>query len=303
MNYFITGGTGFTGTAITRRLLELNRNVSILARPGEPELFFGKVKYISGDPTTAGSWQDALTDQDVIINLAGSTIFRRWTGEARIIMRESRIKTTANLVEAIPSGQNRTTLISTSAVGYYGSRKDEILYEDSSRGTGFLADLASEWEETALEAENKGARVIIPRFGVVLGPGGGAMDKLIPLFKKWLGSPLGNGMQWFSWIHLDDLVNAIIFASDNKKMKGPMNTCSPNPVINREMTKILGRALGKPVFMPSVPRFALSAVMGEMGSLFLDSQRVIPKALLDAGFQFQYPLLEEAMRTIIHPQD
>jgi len=301
MKIFITGGTGFVGRSLTARLLESGHELTILtrslrhAKPLPP-----RASYLEGDPTKEGAWQESITRHDGVVNLAGASIFRRWTDAAKQVMRESRILTTTHIVEALKArGTNQTHLLSASAVGYYGFQEDEALDEQNAAGKGFLADLAGEWESAALEARESGVRVVLTRFGVVLGEGGGALEKMIPLFKWWLGSPLGNGKQWFSWIHRQDLANALAFLLEHDNMDGPVNCTAPRPVRNEEMTKILGEVLGKPTFMPAVPGFVLSAVLGEFGSILLKGQKVLPKKLMDAGFSFRFPELRGALEDLL----
>ena len=301
MRVFMTGGTGFVGSGLARRLSEDGHEVTVLARPSDrlPKLPDG-ASYLLGDPNEPGEWQAGIVGHDAIVNLAGASIFKRWTEANKRAIRESRLRTTKNLVDAIgASGREGITLLSTSAVGWYGSRGDEVLDESSARGEGFLADLAVDWETEASRATSFGARVVRMRFGVVLGAGGGALDKLVSIFKWWVGSPLGDGKQWFSWIHLRDLLEATVFALQGDGLEGPLNFTAPSPVRNEEMTEILGEAMKKPVFMPKVPRFALSTAMGELSSLFLDSQRAVPSRLLDAGFEFEFPDLRGALDDLV----
>ena len=213
-------------------------------------------------------------------------------------MRSSRILTTRNLVEALPEKSDHITFFSTSAVGYYGFHEDEELSETSPSGTDFLARLADDWESEALKAQTKGARVIMTRFGIVLGKNGGALGQMIPLFKLFLGGPLGSGRQWFSWIHMRDLAEAFIFLFQHQKISGAVNLCAPHPVRNKELGVAIGRVLHRPSFMPA-PGFMIKLILGEFGSILLKGQRVIPRRLLDAGFQFQYSGIDEALKDII----
>ncbi|HQH17842.1 MAG TPA: TIGR01777 family oxidoreductase, partial [Smithella sp.] len=187
---------------------------------------------------------------------------------------------------------------STSAVGYYGFHQDEELTESSPAGTDFLARLARDWESEAMNAQTKGARVVITRFGIVLGKDGGALGQMIPLFKFFLGGPLGSGRQWFSWVHMQDLVEAFIFLLGKKEISGPVNLCSPEPVRNKELGSAIGRVLHRPSFMPA-PGFMIKLILGEFGSVLLEGQRVIPEKLLDAGYQFRYPGIDEALKNIV----
>jgi uncharacterized protein (TIGR01777 family) len=234
-----------------------------------------------------------------VINLAGASIFSKWTEEHKKAIRESRVNTTRNIVEGIPSRPERPfTLFSTSAVGYYGFCGDEELVEDSPPGNDFLARIAKEWEGEALKAREKGARVVITRFGIVMGEKGRALRQMIPLFKKYIGGPIGSGKQWFSWVHIKDLVEAFTFLLKHPEISGPVNVCSPNPVRNKDLAKALGKALHKPSFIPS-PGFMVKLVLGEFGSVILEGQRVIPRRLLENGFVFQYPDIDKALQSIV----
>jgi uncharacterized protein len=303
MKLFITGGTGFVGRSLTMRLLEEGHQITILtrslrdSRPLPPG-----ASYIEGDPTKEGAWQESVAEHDGVINLAGASIFRRWTDSAKQAMRDSRILTTDHIVEALKSRPpKQTRLLSASAVGYYGIHEDKDLDEQSPQGEGFLADLAGEWESSALRARESGVRVVLARFGIVLGEGGGALEKMIPLFKWWLGSPLGSGKQWFSWIHRQDLANAFVFLLEHDEISGPVNCTAPGPLRNEEMTRILGEVLGKPTFMPAVPGFVLAAVLGEFGSVLLKGQKVLPRRLMDSGFSFGFPELTGALEDLLAP--
>jgi len=303
MNVFITGGTGFVGTTLTRQLMEKGHHVTILTRkmPSQPSHAATKgVSYLEGDPVRPGPWQEQVSGHDTIINLAGASIFRKWNRKAKELIRDSRVLTTAHLVEAMSSDVNRqTTLISTSAVGYYGFREDEVLDEESPPGDDFLSAVTRDWEAAAARAETLGARVVICRFGIVLGKGGGALGEMVPLFQKGLGSPLGTGRQWFSWVHQDDLVRIYLFLMDRDDMSGPVNCTAPEPVTNRRLTRALGMALGKPTILPPVPGIVIRLMKGEFGTLLLKGQRVLPKKLLTAGFQFQFPAIQEALNDLL----
>lgn len=301
MKIFITGGTGFIGRSLVARLLEGGHELTLLTR----SLRHGRplppgASYLEGDPTQEGAWQETLAHHDGVINLAGASIFRRWTDEAKQVMRESRILTTNHIVEALKAKRtNQAHLLNASAIGYYGFHEDEALDENGAPGKGFLADLARDWESAALKARDSGSRVVLTRFGVVLGEGGGALEKMIPLFKWWLGSPLGRGKQWFSWIHRQDLTAALAFLLEHEAIDGPVNCTAPRPIQNEEMTKILGEVLGKPTFMPAVPGFVISAVLGEFGSILLKGQKVLPKKLLESGFAFRFPELRGALADLL----
>jgi hypothetical protein len=295
MKIFVTGGTGFVGRSLAPALVRSGHGVTILTRTGKEE--FTGVSWVKGDPTKKGRWQDALSGHEAVINLAGASIFTRWTEEAKKIIRDSRILTTRNIVEALEGGRGKT-LFSTSAIGYYGFHGDEALSEEAPPGGDFLALLAKDWEEEAKAAERKGCRVVIPRFGIVLGEKGGALGQMIPLFRKYLGGPLGSGKQWFSWIHLVDLVQAYLFLLDHPEISGPVNFTAPHPVRNKELSQWLGKILGRPAFLPA-PGFMLRLVLGEFGSILLEGQKVVPQKLLRAGFEFQYPEIAQALRQVV----
>ncbi|KPK87479.1 MAG: epimerase [Deltaproteobacteria bacterium SM23_61] len=295
MKIFITGGTGFVGRTLAPALIRSGHGVCILTRSGKGDA--SGVSWVEGDPAQKGKWQEAVREHEVIINLAGASIFTRWTEEAKKKIRDSRIFTTRNLVEAMEGGKVKT-FFSTSAIGYYGFHGDENLTEESPPGADFLSLLARDWEAEAKEAEKKGCRLVVTRFGIVLGEKGGALGQMIPLFRKYLGGPLGSGEQWFSWIHIDDLTRAFLFLLEHPEISGPVNFTAPNPVRNKELAQWLGRIMGRPAFLPA-PGFMLKLALGEFGSILLKGQRVLPRKLLEAGFSFTYPEIDRALRQVI----
>jgi uncharacterized protein (TIGR01777 family) len=296
----ITGGTGFVGTRLTSHLVQDGNDVTILTRSARgPEKEVRGIIYLRGDPTQKGPWQEAIKDHDAVVNLAGASIFSRWTAEQKRAIRESRISATRNIVEGISLHPEKAlVLLSASAVGYYGFCGDEVLTEGSPPGSDFLARVAADWEGEALKAAEKGARVIIARFGIVLGETGRALGQMIPLFRKYVGGPIGNGKQWFSWAHVGDLARAFVFLMEHSEISGPVNICSPNPVRNKDLAKALGKALHKPSFVPATG-FMVKWLLGEFGSVILKGQRVVPERLLTSGFAFQHPDIEDALRSII----
>jgi uncharacterized protein (TIGR01777 family) len=298
MKVLITGGLGFVGTQLSIRLLERGHQITVVDRsPEAHEHMPTEVQYVPGDTTAQGPWQEEVADQDGIINLAGASIFNRWNTKTKKLMYDSRVLTTRNLVEAMP-GKKGTVLCSTSAVGYYGFRGDEEVTEEGTPGDDFLASLCVDWENEANKAADKGIRVAITRFGIVLGKTGGALGQMIPAFKRFVGGPLGSGNQWFSWIHMEDLLNAFLFVFENQEISGPVNFCSPHPVQNRDLAKALGKVLSRPSFL-TTPGFMLKLVMGEFGLVLLEGQRVIPGKLLQHGFAFRYPTISEALEEVI----
>lgn len=301
MKIFITGGTGFIGSTLTKELASQGHEVTILTRAIKkghslPEGIF----LLEGDPTKRGSWQDKVAEHDAIINLAGATILSRWSDEKKGKIRDSRISTTNHLVEAIAEREGKEThLLSASAVGYYGFHGDEILDENNLAGTDFLASLAAEWETVALGAERYGARVVLCRIGFVLGKRGSVLEKMASVFKLRLGSQLGNGKQWVSWIHEWDLANIFLFLLERNDLEGPINCTAPDPVRNREMAENLGKVLGKPPFLPPVSSFFIKLMLGEFGEVVLKGQRALPDKLLKSGFVFKFPTIEEALNDIL----
>lgn len=293
----MTGGTGFVGTTLAKALAGRGHEVTILTRGIRQDRPAPQgVSFLQGDPRESGPWQRKVSEHDVIINLAGASIFSRWTEEVKKTLRDSRILTTRHIVDALEDRKAKgALLVSTSAIGYYGFREDEDLDEKSAPGEDFLAVLSRDWEAEALRAQEFGVRVILCRLGIVLGAKGGALDKMIPIFRMGLGSPLGNGRQWFSWIHEKDLAGVYLFLIDKKGPQGPINCTAPTPVRNSELTKALAAALNKPAFMPAVPRFVVRAMMGEFGTVLLEGQKVFPEKLLAAGFTFRFPAIQDAL--------
>lgn len=293
MNVLISGATGFIGKSLVRILLQEGHTVTgIGTRSSRDVIRNENFKYIATDTTQPGPWQDALSGQDIIVNLAGRSVFRRWSPRYKKQIYDSRILTTRNLVEAL-TGNASVTFCSASATGFYGDGGEETLTESSPAGNDFLSQVSKGWE-----AEAKNARVILTRFGIVLDEKGGMMQKVLPLFRLCVGGPLGNGRQWFPWIHMEDLLAALLFILKDEASHGPFNFCSPQPIRNSDFTQILGRVLKRPAFM-QVPRFMLQIVMGEFSDTILNSQRVLPERLIRSGFQFKYPDMETALKKIV----
>jgi len=296
MKVLVTGGTGFVGRALVRRLAEQGHELAVLTRsvqgrrPDHPG-----VRFIQGEPARPGPWQAEAAGMEAAVNLAGETIFQRWTPAVKQRIKESRISTTRNLVEALTTGGpgRGKILFNTSAVGYYGFRGDEDLDESGAPGIDFLAELTKEWENEAARAESAGVRVVRMRLGIVLSADGGALGRMIPLFRWGLGGRLGSGRQWFSWIHRADLIRAVLFLIDQPESKGPFNFTAPTPIRNADLAAALGRALKRPAALPA-PGFMIRLLLGEFGSVLLEGQKVLPRKLLDLGFQFTFPTIEQA---------
>jgi uncharacterized protein (TIGR01777 family) len=239
---------------------------------------------------------EALETADAVVHLAGEPIGQRWKREVKAKIHDTRVLGTRSLVRAIADLRQRPqTMISASAIGYYGDRGDEILTEDSVPGAGFLPDVCVQWEQTAREAGELGLRVVLLRTGLVLGKEGGALKEMLTPFKLGVGGRTGSGQQWMSWIHADDLVSAIALLLTRTDLAGPVNLTTPNPVRNRDFTKELGRALGRPALIPT-PTFALRLMLGEAMEILLASQRVRPAVLERAAFEYRYPELKNALR-------
>jgi len=288
MKVFIVGGTGFVGVNLANRLVAGGGEVTALGlASGRPRGLDPAVSVIAADASVPGAWQQRLAGHEVVVNLAGASIFTRWTAKAKREIRASRLSTTRNVVDALPTGGG-VTLVSTSAVGYYGFHGDEELGEDDGPGDDFLARLCVDWEAEALRARDRGVRVAIARFGIVLGPGGGVLGQMAPIFRAFLGGPLGSGRQWFSWIHVEDLFGALAHLAGRPQSAGPYNLTAPGPVTNRELTRELGRVLRRPALLPA-PGFAVRLALGEFGNVLLEGQRVLPRRLLAEGFRFAHP--------------
>jgi len=277
MKVVITGGSGFIGRAIAERL-----------RAGGHSLTAVSLRTPPGRAVFAGC--------EAVVHLAGEPVAQRWTAAAKERIVNSRVQGTRTLVAALRP-QPPAVLISASAIGYYGSRGDEILTEDSPPGSGFLVQVAVAWEQEARAADEFGVRVVTPRIGVVLGRGGGALPKMALPFRFGVGGRLGDGKQWTSWIHLDDLVSLVEFSIATPSICGAVNAVAPNPVTNATLTQTLAAALHRPAIFP-VPPVALKLILGEMSQVLLASQRVIPQAAQRAGFQFRFTEVGEALRQI-----
>jgi uncharacterized protein (TIGR01777 family) len=300
LRVFVTGGTGFIGSRLVKALVERGEECVVLSRSGHDPWGHPAVRVVQGDPVNAGGWQNEVSGAYAVVNLAGAPIVdppHRWTEARKALLRRSRVDTTKNLVAAITKAERPPGIfLSSSAIGFYGPRGDTALTESAPAGTGFLADLAQDWEHAALEAHTVTA-VTLLRTGLVLGNGGGVLGTLLPLFRLGLGGPWGSGDQWWSWIHLEDHVELMLYALD-RRIAGPLNLTAPNPVTVRAFAASLGRAVHRPTLLPA-PSFALRLAFGEAADALLDLQRVIPQAALDAGFAFQFPTLDEALKDLV----
>ncbi len=296
MKIFILGATGFLGHYVLAHLVQENHKITILKRSTNKEQFSASIEICEGDARSPGKWQEKLADMDAIINLAGCNIAQTWTKELKKEIYQSRVLATQNIVAALPKSPDQSQiLINASAIGYYGFCGDEWCTELSAAGKDFLATVCQDWEAAAHEAEHKGIRVVIPRIGVVLGHGG-ALEKMVKMFRRFLGSQIGTGRQWFSWVHIQDVLKFIEFSLQNR-FQGVYNLCSPNPVQNHTLTKILANTLGVSVLLRA-PTFALKLALGEFSNVVLEGQRVLPQRLIDAKFPFQFLDLETALKNL-----
>ena len=299
MKVFIAGGTGFIGQALIKKLLVSGHAVTVLARnPKKLDALSPQLRTVSGSPLIPGPWQHELVGHEVIINLTGASIFTRWTPKAKEMILHSRVAAARNIVEAIPpQADSPVTLINASASGYYGFCHDEEKYEVALPGRDFLASVCKAWEDEANLAQGK-ARVVLLRIGIVLGKNGGALAKMLPGFRLGLAGKLGDGRQWFPWIHLDDLTSAILFCTENRTIAGPVNLCAPNPERNAEFTSILGEVLHRPTFL-AAPKFAIRLFLGELSAVVLEGCRMMPGVLMAKGFAFRFPKLQPALEDIV----
>ncbi len=297
MNIFITGGLGYIGAHLTAMLIQNGHRITVIERnPGNKPAPPHGVTVIEADASKPGPWQDALAEHDAVINLAGVSIFNRWSKRKKDEIYYSRVMITRNVVDALKKrAGKKTDLLSASAVGYYGYHGDETITESDAVGNDFLARVCHDWESEALRAERYGTRVVLTRFGVILGRDGGALDIFTKLFRFRLGSRLGSGRQWFSWIHADDLKTAFNYLLSKKSISGAVNCTAPNPVTNRDLTKAMNRALGTFPLVPPAPAFMLKILLGELGNFVLKGQRAVPRRLQDLGFTFRYPEIDKAL--------
>ena len=277
MNIAITGASGFIGQALSQALGKQGHAVRAISVRGPLP-------------------PDALQPIDAVIHLAGEPIAQRWTAEARKRIVDSRVEGTRRLIDAMRAHPPQV-LISASAVGYYGSCGDTILTETSPAGTDFPAQATVAWEHEAMKAADLGTRVALLRLGIVLGPNGGALEKMLTPFRLGLGGPIAGGKHWTAWIHLNDVIALVAFLLKESTVRGAFNATSPHPVTNADFTRALARALHRPAFFP-IPEFALKMLFGEMATLLFASQRVVPKATLAQGFTFEYPDIYAALEQI-----
>jgi uncharacterized protein (TIGR01777 family) len=298
MRITLSGATGFLGRHLVTRLAEAGHSICLLVRQpvtGLPP----NVETVLWNPPRVAPPPEAFEDVDAVIHLAGAPVSQRWTPATKILLRSSRLDSTRSLIQSLSTLSRRPSIfVSASAVGFYGNRGDEVLKEDSKPGSGFLADLSVEWEHEANLGRALGMRVNCLRTGIVLGKEGGALPSMLPVFRLGAGGKLGNGQQWMSWIHIEDWTSSVLHLLRPEATSGAVNLTSPEPCRNSDFTNMLGKVLRRPAFL-TVPEFGLKLVFGEMSSILLASQRVMPEALQKSGFEFRYPGLESALRSLL----
>jgi uncharacterized protein (TIGR01777 family) len=306
MRVLITGATGTIGLAVADTLKERGDQVAALSRDPERAL------RVLGDDVEVHPWTDptgepppaaALEGTEGVIHLLGEPVAQRWTDTARQRIHDSRVLGTrmlATALGALPDGSGPRVVVSQSATGYYGPRGDEPLDEQSPSGHDFLADVVVAWEREAAAAGAR-SRLVVTRTGVVLSPSGGALAKMLPFFRLGIGGPVAGGGQYVPWIHLDDVVGALLHCLDHDAATGPVNLTAPTPVTNTELAHALGHALGRPAVLP-VPGVAVKLLYGEMGEIVTTGQRAVPARLSELGYQFRHPQLETALQDVLSKQ-
>ncbi len=307
MKIAITGATGFIGSRLVEKLAKENQ-ILVLTRNLEkaklvfPVSAFGNLELVHYSPTESGDWQKKVSGCDAVVNLAGAPIAERWTQSYKQAILESRQLGTRKIVEAIAQSESKPqVLINASAIGYYGTSETATFSETSPSGQDFLAQVCQTWEAEAEKVKANDVRLVIFRIGIVLG-NGGALAKMIPPFQIFAGGPLGDGKQWFSWIHWDDLVNLIIEALQRTEIEGTFNATAPYPVTMNELCQTLGEVMNRPSWLP-VPGFALELLLGDGAKVVLEGQKVLPEKTMELiGFNYQYPTLKPALTQILNDE-
>ena len=304
MRVVVSGATGTIGRSLVSGLVARGEEVVALSRDA------GRARSALGDGVEPYTWSnplaepppsEALAGADAVVHLLGEPIAQRWNDESKEAIRESRVRSTRSVVEglvALAPDRRPRTLLSQSAVGFYGPHRDERLDEGAPAGRDFLAGVVVEWEREALAAASSDIRVVVTRTGVVLSPSGGALAKMLPFFRLGIGGPVAGGRQYVPWVHLDDVVGAMLFCLGRPDATGPVNLTAPTPVTNAELSRVLGRVLKRPAFLP-VPGLAVKSLYGEMAEIVITGQRAVPAVLERLGYGFRHPDLEAALRDVL----
>ena len=299
----ITGATGFIGQVLSRELVSRGYEVTALSRrPDEAKKILGDgVSIVQWDAITCTGWEDCVNGSLAVVNLTGASLASgRWTADKKEQILASRLQAGHALVQAVEKARNRPqVLVQASGIGYYGNSGGQVLSESSPVGTGFLADVAREWEQSVKPVESLGVRLVIGRLGAVLGTSGGLLPRVLPAFRAGVGGYPGSGKQWFSWVHIDDVVAAILFLVETWSLMGRFNLTAPNPMVVKEFYRLLGKVMRRPVVFP-MPAFALKLLLGQIADeLLLAGQRVLPERLLQAGYEFKYAEAKSALESIV----
>jgi len=298
----ITGATGLIGNKLADTLIDRGDQVIIFTRNAKKanSIFPKAMECVEWNYQHPEQWKSNLENTDAVIHLAGINLFaKRWNDNFKRAVLESREVSTKNLVDAIKSCANKPEVfISASGIGYYGDCGETVLIEKSSKGNDFLADVCEVWESESVNVEASGVRSVQVRTGLVLSPKDGALKQMLPAFKLFVGGPLGNGKQWSSWLHIDDIVGIYLYAIDNKNLSGAVNATTPNPVRMKEFANTLGKVLKRPSLFP-VPSFILKIVVGEAAEVVTASQRIDANKILDSGYKFKFENLEDALKNLL----
>ncbi|MBD2464049.1 TIGR01777 family protein [Oscillatoria sp. FACHB-1407] len=305
MKVAVTGATGFVGGYLVKRLQQEGHTVVVLTRDAQrgkqmfPSSSFANVEVVAYTPLESGDWQRAIAGCDGVVNLAGAPIAEsRWTPERKQEILDSRVIGTRKIVEAIAQANPKpSVLINSSAIGYYGTSETSTFDETSAAGDDFLAEVCKAWEAEAQAVKASGTRLVILRTGIVLGMGGAIAKMLLP-FQLFAGGPIGSGRQWFSWIHINDLVSLIVKALTDSSLEGTFNATAPNPVRMNEFCNVLGQVMHRPSWLP-VPDFVLETLLGDAARVVLEGQQVLPKQTLATGFAYQYDTLKPALKQVL----
>lgn len=301
MTVSITGATGFIGRRLVQKLLSDDHKVCVLTRSAtKAASVFPPSAYPGIRIAELGDWEQCVKGSTAVVNLAGMPISTRWSPQIKREIMQSRINATSKVVDHINNAgadARPSVFVSATAIGYYGTSETNSFDETSPSGNDYLAEVCREWEGRARQVNEEDIRLVLLRIGVVLGKDGGALAKMIPLFMMFAGGPLGTGRQWFSWIHVDDLVDLIYESLKNPAYRGVINGTAPNPVRLSEMCERLGQVMGRPSWLP-VPELALKAVLGEGATVVLEGQKVLPVRASQLGFSYRYPYVGDALKAI-----